>query len=329
MLRAETDETLESLVRLLADGRFRSGEELGGLLGISRAAVWKRLQQLEPLGLSIHSVRGRGHRLEKPLDLLDRERVLAGLDAQTSKRCSGLELKFALDSTSAYLGRSARGCTSGHVCLTEYQTAGRGRRGRHWVSPFGTNLYLSMLWRFQGTGRLGGLSLAVAVAVVEALEQVGAPRLELKWPNDVLYQGRKLAGILIEVAGEANGECQVIVGVGVNMGMPPAEGGMIDQPWADLTETGARLDRNHAAGTLIGNLLRGLERFEKYGLSPCLESWRERDSMYGQPVTVHFVDGDLVGIGRGIDEAGQFLVEHGDGTERLNYGEVSIRRRVN
>ncbi|WP_303904156.1 bifunctional biotin--[acetyl-CoA-carboxylase] ligase/biotin operon repressor BirA [Thiohalomonas denitrificans] len=325
-MNVEPDDIIERLVRLLADGRFHSGEELGLLTGISRAAVWKRLQQLEPLGLSVHSVRGRGHRLEKPLDLLDRERVLAGLDARASDRCTGLDLKFAVDSTSAYLGRRASEYTSGHVCLTEYQTAGRGRRGRPWVSPFGSNLYLSLLWRFQGAGQLGGLSLVVAVAVIEALERIGAARLLLKWPNDVLYEGRKLAGILIEVAGEATGECQVIVGVGVNMGMPSLEGDQIDQPWADLTETGARLDRNHTAGAIIASLVRGLERFERYGLAPFLNAWRVRDALYGQPVTVQFADSELVGIGRGIDEVGQFLVEHGEGTERLSYGEVSIRR---
>lgn len=325
-MKGELDEITERLVRLLADGRFHSGEELGSSMGISRAAVWKRLQQLRSLGLSVHSVRGRGHRLAKPLDLFDREQVLASLDSEMKNRCSGLDLRFAVDSTNAYLGRVGSEGISGRVCLAEYQTEGRGRRGRTWMSPFGSNLYLSLLWRFQGTGQLGGLSLAVAVSLVEALEQLGAARLVLKWPNDVIYEGRKLAGILIEVTGEATGECQVIVGVGVNVGMPANEGGQIDQPWADLTETGARTDRSHTAGMVIGKLIRGLERFEKYGLSPFLESWRARDAMYGLPVSVHFVDSELVGIARGIDEAGQFLVEHGDGTERLNYGEVSIRR---
>ncbi|SCZ68435.1 bifunctional biotin--[acetyl-CoA-carboxylase] ligase/biotin operon repressor BirA [Thiohalomonas denitrificans] len=325
-MNGEPGEIIERLVRLLADGRFHSGEELGHLMGISRAAVWKRLQQLEPLGLSVHSVRGRGHRLAKPLDLLNRQRILAGMDARVLDRCVGLDLKFAVDSTSAHLGRVAGEHPSGHICLTEYQTAGRGRRGRRWISPFGSNLYFSLLWRFQGAGQLGGLSLAVAVAVIEALESVGAARLVLKWPNDVLYEDRKLAGILIEVAGEATGECQVIVGIGVNIGMPLLDGNRIDQPWADLTETGARLDRNGTASALIGSLVQSLERFERYGLPCFLNAWRARDALYGQPVTVQFTDSELVGIGRGIDEAGQFLVEHEEGTERLSYGEVSIRR---
>lgn len=317
---------LQTLIELLADGRFRSGEEIGERLGVSRAAVWKRLQQLQPLGLEVHAVRGRGYRLARPVDLLRAERILERLQADTRGLCPGIDIPFSVDSTSAWLQRRGQSSPKGQACVAEYQTAGRGRRGRHWVSPFGSNIYLSLLWRFEGTGQTAGLSLAVAVAVTEALERLGARHLTLKWPNDVLFEGRKLAGILIEVTGEATGGCQVIIGIGVNVGMPAAESEAIDQPWADLTETGASPERNRVAGSLLDALIRTLARFEREGLDRFLGAWRSRDCMYGQPVSVQFAEGSLQGVGRGVDQFGQFLVEHAGGTERLNYGEVSLRR---
>lgn len=315
----------EALLALLADGRFHSGEQLGCTLGISRAAVWKALQRIPELGLEVHSVRGRGHRLVRPIQLLDRERVLAALDATVARRLAGLELHHSIDSTNAELMRRSADLSSGHACLAERQTAGRGRRGRHWTSPFGANVYLSLFWRFPfGAAGLGGLSLALAVAAAEALEDLGARGVGVKWPNDLLFDGRKLAGILVEVGGDAEGQCHVVAGFGVNVGMPP--GAPVDQPWADLREAGGTADRNQVAAMLLTRVFHTLGRFELDGPGTMLQEWRRRDILTGRPIRLHLPHGERDGIARGIDGSGQLLAEIEGDVEAFSYGEVSVRQ---
>lgn len=312
-------------MQVLADGRFHSGERLGETLGVSRTAVWKALRSLEQYGIAIQAVSGRGYRLSRPLELLRSELLLQQLDAESRQLLRGLVLFDAIDSTNTHLVQ-LQGDGHGMACLAEYQSAGRGRRGRHWVSPFGSNIYLSLRWRFpQGMAHLSGLSLAMAVAVLRALGDVGIDGAGVKWPNDVYADGRKLAGILLEVTGEAAGPCDVVVGLGLNVWMPQTAASDIDQPWIDITTLRTGISRNILAGRLLHHLVLSLAQFQHEGLAPFAAEWRLRDILIGRKVRLLLPDEELRGIGCGIDSDGALLIERDGMRQRFTYGEVSLR----
>jgi BirA family biotin operon repressor/biotin-[acetyl-CoA-carboxylase] ligase len=315
----------------LADGRFHSGEDLAQACGVSRAAVWKQVKLLrESFGLEVFSVRGKGYRLDRPLELLDEGWIRTQLSKRAKLRLAQLEILHQLDSTNRYLmERAMEGALSGTACLAEQQTAGRGRRGRQWVSPFGRNIYLSLLWRFQkGPAEISGLSLAAGLAVVRSLEQLGVEEVKLKWPNDVLWDGRKLAGLLLEVAGEADGPSRMVLGLGVNTRMEPEYGEMIDQPWVDLSQVpgGEGISRNRLAARLLENLSETLERFEQEGLQPLIAAWQRYDLYYGKKVFLRVGDKLVRGIHRGVNSDGALLLEQGEKLLPFHGGEVSLLR---
>lgn len=319
------------LVELLACGEFRSGQWLGERLAISRAAVWKHIRSLEASGLEVHAVRGRGYRLVHPFEPLDQRQIRESIPAGSLALLDSLDVLHVTDSTSDFLKRKPVAALAedgrARVCLAEWQTAGRGRRGRRWVSPYGSNLYLSLSTRV-GANALasGGLSLAVAVAVLNSLQSCGVPGLGLKWPNDIYFEGRKLAGILLDLTGESGGPYQVIAGVGLNLGMPGTAGREIDQPWADLSQTGVKIDRNRLAGVIIGELLKAMELYDKRGLDAFAGDWRQHDLASGQPVELRHEQRSVVkGVARGIDAHGALLVESDGVTRGYHAGELSLR----
>ena len=318
------------IIKRLADGRFHSGEALAAEFGVTRAAVWKQLKRVRSeTGMEIHSVPGRGYRLARPLELLDRDAICSSLSEVVHGRLGGLEIYETIDSTNTYLmSKGLSGSESGLVCLAEQQTAGRGRRGRRWVSPFGTNLYLSVYWQFTLTpADLSGLSLAAGIAVADTLEQLGLSGIGLKWPNDVLWESRKLAGLLLEVAGEQGGPSRVVLGLGVNTLLPSHEAGAIDQPWVDLSGIpgGSRIGRNRLAAALIGNLFDLLSSFEEGGRGLSVERWTRYDVFAGQPVTLRRGDEMIEGIHRGIDPSGALLLERNGALDLFHGGEVTLR----
>lgn len=319
-----------ALIELLADGGFHSGEAIASHLGITRAAVWKALRRAaDELDLSLDSVRGRGYRLRTPIELLDAERLLAEISRPGRDRLSRLELHRQIDSTNAVLMRAAAaGAPGGTVCVAERQTAGRGRRGRSWRSPFGVNLYLSVLWRYPaGPAALGGMSLAAGAVVADTLCALGVEGLALKWPNDLLWQRRKLGGLLLEVSGESQGPSHLVVGLGVNLGMQASQGQGIDQPWVALDEAlaGPPVGRNLLAARLIDALLGALERYGQEGLEPFLDRWRAFDAFAGQPVRLILGDQVIEGLHAGISSDGALLLETADGHRSFQAGEVSLR----
>ena len=313
------------LIRYLADGNFHSGQQLGDAVGVSRSAVWKALQGLEPLGLDIQAVSGRGYRLAGRLELLARDAVLAELSRHSRALLNELMLFSLLDSTNAHLMRySSEG--HGHACLAEFQSAGRGRRGRQWISPFGSNIYISLRWRFdEGMAALSGLSLAAAVAVLHALRDVGIDDAGVKWPNDIYWQGRKLAGILLEVAGESAGPCHVVIGLGVNVSMPATAAEHIDQPWVDIRSIHEGVSRNRLAGRLLHHMLLGVAEFQQWGLAPFVDEWCRADILSGQALRLLLPNEERCGVGRGIDPQGALLLEVDGALQRYTYGEVSLR----
>ncbi|WP_035206048.1 bifunctional biotin--[acetyl-CoA-carboxylase] ligase/biotin operon repressor BirA [Isoalcanivorax pacificus] len=316
-----------AVIRCLADGRFHSGEDLGALSGISRAGIWKRLQKLEQLGLAIESVRGKGYRIAGGLSLLDETalRAAAGLPADAFD----LVLKETTVSTNAdALAMIAGGLVRPLAVLAEYQSAGRGRRGRPWQSPFGSNLYLSLASRFSGGATaLEGVSLAVGVAVADVLAASGlGARVQLKWPNDVLVGGRKLGGILVELAGEMDGVCMPVIGIGINGAMPAQAGAEIDQPWTDLgRELGAPPDRNRLAGELLASLLAVLDTFRAGGFAALRERWQQYDGCAGREVQLLLGDKRITGVACGVSEQGALLLDVEGEMQRFHGGEVSLR----
>jgi BirA family biotin operon repressor/biotin-[acetyl-CoA-carboxylase] ligase len=317
------------LLAMLAAGDFRSGQELADCLGVSRTAVWKQLNRLADLGLELESVKGRGYRIPGGLDLLARDVVIDQLSATAASLLAELQVHQHIDSTNAEALRTlAEGVVSGLAITAEQQSAGRGRRGRTWVSPFARNIYLSLTWQYsQGAAALEGMSLAVGVAVVRALEKLGLVGASLKWPNDVLYQRRKLGGVLLEMVGDASGVCQVVVGVGLNVAMPAAQAEAIDQAWADLAELsgGSPPGRSQVLAALLNELLPLLAGFETEGFAPWREAWMALDAYADQPVIIEAGERRTAGIARGVDARGALQLETSVGIQPVYGGEVSLR----
>jgi BirA family biotin operon repressor/biotin-[acetyl-CoA-carboxylase] ligase len=312
------------LLRLIQDGRFHSGQALGDLLGISRGAVWKRLQAVESqFGLVVQSVRGRGYRLAQPLHLLDLA-LLAGSDRGGKWP---IHLHEKLDSTNAEVLRLvSAGARAPLVVLAEQQTAGRGRRGRKWVSPFAENLYYSMAWPVAGGAQqLQGISLVVGLAVLSTLRAFGVDEAGMKWPNDIVVRGRKIAGVLLELVGDLSDLCHVVVGVGVNVNML-AVGDEIDQPWTSmLIEAGAAVERNAFVRELNSQLAEYLDRHQRLGFSAFIAEWDCSDICSGRVVTLATAAREEVGVACGVDETGG-LVLLVDGVRKIfSGGEISLR----
>ncbi len=314
-------------MRILSDNHFHSGERLGERLGISRTAVWKHIQALQTLGIECYSVSGKGYRLPESVELLDNAEIKRRISKEGSQLLSGLELHTEIPSTNRYLMEMiGQGMQSGHACLAECQTDGRGRRGRQWVSPFGRNIYLSLYWQFDGSpAMLSGLGLAIGVGIVRALKQLGASDATLKWPNDVLWQGRKLAGILLEMNAESGGPYHVVMGIGLNIKMPSTHK-TIDQPWTDLSSiVQKKMSRNEVAATVLDQLLKTARQFQQNGLKPFMEEWRAADVHAGKPVQIQQAGEIVSGIASGIDEDGAILINTAKGQRRFHSGDVSLR----
>lgn len=319
------------LYRLLADGQFHSGEALGGALGVSRAAVWKYVQQAAESGIQIESVKGKGYRIPGGLDLLDAAKIRDALLPMVRARLGVIETYEELGSTnSVALQRAQLQPSHGYVCLAEWQTAGRGRRGRSWSSAPASSLCLSLVWEFSGgAAALEGLSLVVGLAVQRALEALGAEGVGLKWPNDLYWGGRKLGGILLEMTGDASGPCQVVIGIGINVQMTEVQSVGIDQPWVALSEVlGGAPGRSLLAAGVLEQVVRHLVDFVDRGFDEFREAWESRDILRGAYVTVSLGDGVLEGVSLGVNAQGALRVLV-DGLERVFYaGEVSLRRRM-
>lgn len=316
----------QAVLGRLADGGFHTAGRLAGALGMKRDAVWRAVRSLREAGLAVETSRRHGYRVPGGIELLDAGRIRGLLGASGDGR--ELSVFPVIDSTNRWLARrGARGAKSGAVCLAECQTAGRGRRGRRWVSPLGANLYLSMLWRFdRGISALGGLSLAAAVGVVGALSSLGVTGVRVKWPNDLYAGGRKLAGVLIEASGERAGPCRVVAGLGLNVRMGEAARREVGRPLANLGELsgGAAVSRNDLAGAVIRAWDQAFAAFDRDGLAPFLAPFGELDLTRGRRVAV--LDGARrhEGTARGVDGQGRLLVSLPEGERAFAGGEVSL-----
>lgn len=308
------------LIGILADGAFHSGEQLGEMLGMSRAAINKHMQTIREWGLDVFTVPGKGYSLPAPIQLLDEQAILRYLPA------GQVAVLPVVDSTNQYLLDRITELKSGDACVAEYQQAGRGRRGRQWVSPFGENLYLSMFWRLeQGPAAAMGLSLVVGIVMAEVLHKLGAEQVRVKWPNDLYLNDKKLAGILVELTGKTGDAAQLVIGAGINLTMRESTTNVISQDWINLQEAGVIIDRNKLTAELLSELRLAVVKFENEGLSAFIARWREMDNYLDRPVKLIIGNQEIFGIARGIDQQGALLLEQDGNVKPYIGGEISLR----
>jgi BirA family biotin operon repressor/biotin-[acetyl-CoA-carboxylase] ligase len=314
-----------AILQVLADGQFHSGEVLAKHLGVTRAAVWKKVHALEKFGLNVFRVPGKGYRLVDPLQLLDAGIITAALSPTTRSRLKAITVLDVVDSTNAWVGARDN---DPEVCFAEFQSAGRGRRGRNWVSPFGANLYMTLSWCFdEWPAGFTALGMVTAIAAVRALDQLGLRDVRIKWPNDLVAAGRKLGGVLIDIQGEPPGATRAVIGLGVNVRMPAAAAEQIDQPWMDLTTLcdGNPPERNALAVGLIESLVIALEDFSARGFAAFTEDWQRLDLVAGRAVALHSHEQTVTGVAAGVDEQGALLLRTPHGLKRFVSGDLSLR----
>jgi BirA family biotin operon repressor/biotin-[acetyl-CoA-carboxylase] ligase len=320
-----------SLLMLLADGRLHSGEWLAQELGVSRAAVWKGIERLRMRGIDIEAVPRRGYALPQPIELLAEGSIRAALANDRATRLRSLDIEFDVDSTNTRLLAAAPPPFGfADVMLSELQHAGRGRRGRHWVAPFGGSIALSMGWSFSDASRASPtLSLSVGVAVARALARAGARGIGLKWPNDIWLADRKIGGVLIELRAEASGPAHVVIGVGVNVSLAPSSVAQIEASGVRVAAVAdacvAPPSRNFIAGAIIDELLSMLAGFERAGFAAYRAEWAALDVLRGRPARVLTGENVISGTARGVDAQGALLLEAEGRMHEFMSGEVSLR----
>lgn len=302
----------------LSSDSFKSGVEIADALSLCRSRIQQQVEALNQFGVDIYSVKGKGYRLASPLQLIDKTALVEGVD----NRCFYFD---EIDSTNSFMLNHIDELQSGDICIAEYQSAGRGRHGKKWVSPYGHHLYATMFWQFNlPANKLMGMSLVVGCAIVKTLVDMGINNLGLKWPNDVYLDGKKLAGILIELGSNMTDAINMIIGFGVNMSMSQSQGALIDQPWSDLS--GEQMpNKTDFMINLHQQLKTHIQQFELQGLAPFLVFWHQYDLFKDKPIKLTLADNQVTGICRGIDAQGCVLLETENGIKSMIGGEISLR----
>jgi BirA family biotin operon repressor/biotin-[acetyl-CoA-carboxylase] ligase len=315
------DVSLEKVLTDLASGQQRSCGELG----IDRDQLSFIHDRI--IGLQIACER-KGDTLCIPggLDLLSAEKISELVTTRARESLSSVRVFMEIDSTNSYLLEQKLTDPRGMLVLAERQSAGRGRRGRSWISPFGTNLYMSLLWRMPlAQTSIEGLSLAVGLAVIQGLEAENFPGITMKWPNDLLLQDAKVAGILIELKPPQSDFVELVIGVGINLQMPQASGQLIDQPWRDLSAQMQGKNRNSIAASIISSLITALEKFASTGFAGFRQDWQDKDAFFNRPVELHMGEATITGIAKGVNEQGAVCLLVDDEIREFHGGEMTLR----
>ncbi|SFO08510.1 bifunctional biotin--[acetyl-CoA-carboxylase] ligase/biotin operon repressor BirA [Xenorhabdus japonica] len=308
------------LIKVLSDGEIHSGQQLGQELGMSRAGINKHIQTIREWGVEVLTLPGKGYRFPAPMNLLDKEVIKNYLPN------NHIEVIPVIDSTNQYIQERLAELDSGDACVAEYQYAGRGRRGRKWVSAFGRNLYLSMYWRLeQGPAAAIGLSLVVGIVIAEVLNRQGAERVKVKWPNDLYLDDKKLAGILVELTGKTGDAAHVVIGIGMNISMSNDQQKLINQHWTNLQQAGTIFERNKLVAEVIVELKESLIQFGNEGLTPFIPQWFKLDNFIDRPAKLIIGDQEVHGIARGIDRQGALLLDINGVITPYIGGEISLR----
>jgi BirA family biotin operon repressor/biotin-[acetyl-CoA-carboxylase] ligase len=322
---------LKALATLLSDNEYHSGTDIGVRLGLTRSGIWKLVKQLESLDIVLDSVSNKGYRLLRRLELLDESLIKQHLDKNHESSISQLFIFDEVSSTNDYLIQHARQHKGKNaVCMAERQTAGRGRLGRQWVSPFAANIYLSLLWHFDADiSELGGLNIVIAVTIAQViLAATPIMDLKLKWPNDIYWQNQKLGGVLIDIVGEFSGGCAAVIGIGINVNMPDASSLQIEKPWTDLrTATGEPVSRNQLAGLLLNQLILNLRLLSESGTGYFIQLWNKMDYLVGKQVSIQSLNAKHEGVAEKVNEQGHLLIKTSEGGRvALTVGDASILR---
>lgn len=318
------------LVSFLSASETRSGETIASELGCSRTAVWKHIEALRELGISIDAVAGKGYKLVEPLELFDRELILSQIGEKAKNSLNKLVILATTESSNSWLQEKPLSEQAGVFVLAERQTAGRGRRGKKWVSPFGRNIYASLGWEFErGAGDLGCLPLLVALSACDALDALGLRGHSIKWPNDILMNGYKLGGCLVELQGDVNGPCLAVMGIGINVQMPESAPGAsaIGQAWTDVCSHVPGVSRNRLAGLLLDSLVSRIEIFSRDGFLPFHQDWKSRDALNGKEVELLLPGSTLKGVALGISDRGGLMLQTEQGVGEYLAGEVSVIKK--
>ena len=318
-----------AILNALNEGGFVSGQALGDELRISRAAVSKHIQSLQAMGLDVFKVTGKGYCLNNQVGLLNQQSIQQHY-AELGANTANIEVQPLIDSTNSELMRRIQAkaaLESGTVIVAEMQQAGRGRRGRVWQSPFGANLYYSYFWRLDdGLQAAMGVSIAVGLAVYDAIKALYGIEVELKWPNDIYINKQKLAGVLVELDGQPQGPCKLVIGIGINLNMPQSAGQYIDQAWTDLSQHTQQLDKNQLVASLTYCLEQRLAQYRENGLQTMYQQWNALNAFAGQQVELNTGHRSWCGICEGIDAHGGVRIRQ-DGEVKSYYGgEISLRK---
>jgi len=319
---------VQRLLTYLSTTECRSVEDIGDELGCSLAEVTRHIEALPDIGIELDEVSDRGFVLKEPLELLDKNLIMESLAPAVRAQLRGLNIESSLDSTNSALKRLPRVAQHATLILAEHQSGGRGRRGRQWHSPFGRNLYLSLGWMFdRPLTELSSLPLVVALATAQALSRAGLKGHQVKWPNDLILDGQKLCGCLVEVQGDVSGPCHAVLGAGINVHMPVSvAGSRIDQPWTDLNSHLPDCSRNGLAVLLIEALVEQLGLFAEQGFTPFQGHWQQMDVLNGKRIDVWTANSSFKGIARGVDDSGALRLDTGKEILSLHSGEASLRK---
>lgn len=323
----------KNILMVLADGKLHSSTELTKKTNLSSSTIDTQIRYFAQLGLEFSTIGKQGYSLTHALQLLSKSQINKTLSQTASNLIATLEIHHSIDSSNSYLLKQAKNNATlannrGKVCLTEYQTAGRGRNGRKWVSPFASNISLSVLWTFKtGYSTIYGLSLVVGVIVIQALNDCGIFEVNLKWPNDIYWRQKKLAGILIEASGGTKNSCNVVIGLGLNFYLPKKQAKSITQDWTDLThiapDNSSKI-RNKLVAILLNYLLPTLANFNADTLTYYLNKWRQYDYLKGQQATLYTKQQAFTGVVTGINNQGELLLQNKQGEiKAFASGEVS------
>ena len=320
------------VLNILSDGKFHSGEAIAKHFKVSRVSIWQAIAEAEKLGVEIFSVRGKGYSLSHPVQFIDEVKVKKAIGEMAS--WFNIKVFDVLDSTNNFLMQEApKGYPHASCVVANIQTSGKGRRGRQWQSSLGENLTFSFLWRFtKGAAALSGLSLAVGTSLIRSLKKINVNQALLKWPNDILVKDdegyKKLAGILIELQGDMDGQCAAIIGMGINLKLSKNQLAKIDQPAIGINQCiDNEVDTNEFLGIIIKDLTEVSAKFESNNFEYFKDEWQSYDAFQDQFISISLGDGGIIsGKEHGVNDMGALEVITEDGIKTFSSGEVSIRK---
>ena len=320
------------VLNIFSDGKFHSGEAIAKHFNVSLVSIWQAIAEAEKLGVEIFSLTGKGYSLSHSVQFIDEDKVKQSIGEMAS--WFNIKVFDVVDSTNNFLMQEApKGYPHASCVATNIQTSGKGRRGRQWQSSLGENLTFSFLWRFtKGAAALSGLSLAVGVSLIRSLKKINVKQALLKWPNDILVKNdeeyKKLAGILIELQGDMDGQSAAIIGVGINLKLSKNQLAKIDQPAIGINQCiDDEVDSNQFLGVIIKDLTEVLAKFESNSFESFKDEWQSYDAFQDQSISITSSNSSIIsGKERGVNDTGSLEVITEDGIKTFSSGEVTIRK---